>query len=192
KLAAADATVKSTREEENVAGERRHRVQATLRDAEHAREALRKERDRIDQLATDADTRQRDYDRLDEMYREFAEFERFAAAWYAPRLSDITSEIVSEITDGKYSQVVFDNNFGIDVYDGDEEKFPLDTFSGGERDVIALAARIALSRVIGGQGTRPPGFLVLDEVFGSLDRERRSRLLAMLGTITSSGEHFRQ
>src|SRR5699024_3877447 len=62
----------------------------------------------------------------------------------------------------------------------------------GERDVIALCARIALSRVIGSQGTHPPGFLVLDEVFGSLDRDRRARLLDMLGAITTTGEHFRQ
>ncbi|HWV22601.1 MAG TPA: SMC family ATPase [Thermomicrobiales bacterium] len=192
KLAETASAVRSAREEERIATERRHRVHSTLRDAEHALESVRKDQERIAKLATDADERQRDADRLDEMYREFTEFERFAAAWYAPRLSDITSEIVSEVTEGKYDRVVFDNNFGIDVYDGDEEKFPLETFSGGERDVIALAARIALSRVIGGQGAHPPGFLVLDEVFGSLDRERRSRLLDMLGAITSSGEHFRQ
>jgi DNA repair exonuclease SbcCD ATPase subunit len=33
---------------------------------------------------------------------------------------------------------------------------------------------------------------VLDEVFGSLDRDRRTRLLDMLGAITNSGEHFHQ
>lgn len=192
KLDSASAAVKTAREGDHAATEHWHRVQATLRDAEHALDAVRKDQERIAKLATDADARQRDADRLDEMYREFTEFERFAAAWYAPRLSDITSEIVSEVTEGKYDRVVFDNNFGIDVYDGEEEKFPLETFSGGERDVIALAARIALSRVIGGQGAHPPGFLVLDEVFGSLDRERRNRLLDMLGAITSSGDHFRQ
>jgi DNA repair exonuclease SbcCD ATPase subunit len=46
--------------------------------------------------------------------------------------------------------------------------------------------------MIGSQAASPPGFLVLDEVFGSLDRERRSRLLEMLGSISASNESFRQ
>ncbi|HEV2074168.1 MAG TPA: SMC family ATPase, partial [Thermomicrobiales bacterium] len=191
-LDAAVSAAREARQAENIAIEMRHRVQATLRDAENAHEALIKDQERISLLATDADARQREYDRLDQMYREFTEFEKFAAAWYVPRLSEITSELIAEVTDGKYDRVVFDNNFGIDIYDGEEEKFPLETFSGGARDVIALCARIALSRVIGGQGAHPLGFLVLDEVFGSLDRDRRTRLLEMLGAITNSGEHFRQ
>lgn len=191
-LDAAAQALREAREADGIAREMRHRVQATLREAEHTYDSLVKEQARISSLAIDADARQREHDRLDLMYREFTEFERFAAAWYAPRLSETTSELVNEVTDGKYDRVVFDNNFGIDVYDGEEEKFPLETFSGGERDVISLCARIALSRVIGGQGAHPPGFLVLDEVFGSLDRDRRTRMLEMLGTITTSGEPFRQ
>jgi DNA repair protein SbcC/Rad50 len=192
RLAEATATVQAARACERQAIDARHLAQGALREAEHAHETLTKEQERISGLATQADERQREHDHLDQMYREFTEFERYAAAWYAPRLSEITSELVSEVTDGKYDHVVFDNNFGIDIYDGEEEKFPLETFSGGERDAIALCARIALSRVIGGQGTTPPGFLVLDEVFGSLDRDRRTRLLEMLGAITNAGESFRQ
>lgn len=191
-LAAAVTAAQNQREATSIATELLHRVQGTLREAEHAHESLLKDQSRIAKLATDADAKQHEHDQLDQMYREFTEFERFAAAWYAPRLSDITSDLVSEVTEGKYDRIVFDNNFGIEIYDGDEEKFPLETYSGGERDVIALCARIALSRVIGNQAAHPPGFLVLDEVFGSLDRDRRSRLLEMLGAITSSGEHFRQ
>jgi exonuclease SbcC len=192
RLADATAAAQAARAAERDAVTRQHKAEVSLRDAEHARATLVAEQERIAGLATRADECQREHDTLDQMYREFTEFERFAAAWYAPKLSEITSELVAEVTDGKYDRVVFDNNFGIDIYDGDEEKFPLDTFSGGERDAIALCARIALSRVIGGQGATPPGFLVLDEVFGSLDRDRRTRLLEMLGAITSHGESFRQ
>ena len=38
---------------------------------------------------------------------------------------------------------------------------------------------------------RPPRFLVLDEVFGSLDSERRGQLLQTLGALASGG-HFQQ
>jgi exonuclease SbcC len=192
KLTAATHDLRVAREERETAIEMRHRIGNELTAAENALEALKKDQERIAGLATQAEEQRRLHDRLDQMYREFDEFDRYAAAWYAPRLSEITGELVSEVTDGKYDRVVFDNNFGIDIYDGEEEKFPLDSFSGGERDAIALCARIALSRVIGSTGAHPPGFLVLDEVFGSLDLDRRQRLLDMLGTITNSGEHFRQ
>lgn len=192
KLTAIIHELRAAREERETAIEMRHRIGNELTAANNALESLRKEQERIAGLATQAEEQRHLHDRLDQMYREFDEFDRYAAAWYAPRLSEITSELVSEVTDGKYDRVVFDNNFGIDIFDGEEEKFPLDSFSGGERDAIALCARIALSRVIGGTGAHPPGFLVLDEVFGSLDLDRRQRLLDMLGTITNSGEHFRQ
>lgn len=192
KLAAVAEDLRKAREEREVAIEMRHRVGSELVANEHVLARLVEERERIADLAKEAEAQRHLHDRLDQMYREFDEFDRYAAAWYAPRLGEITSELVAEVTDGKYDRVVFDNNFGIEIYDGEDEKFPLETFSGGERDAIALCARIALSRVIGSTGTQPPGFLVLDEVFGSLDLDRRQHLLDMLGRITGSGEHFRQ
>ena len=138
------------------------------------------------------DLLQREADIADRMYREFTEFDKYAAAHYTPILGDMTSELVSEVTEGKYDRVEFDGNYAIEIFDGSDECFPLATFSGGERDAIALCARLALSRMIGSQAASPPGFLVLDEVFGSLDRERRSRLLEMLGSISASNESFRQ
>jgi exonuclease SbcC len=57
---------------------------------------------------------------------------------------------------------------------------------------VALAARLALSRLIGSQAANPPSFLVLDEVFGSLDRDRRANLLDLLGSLSGSAESFQQ
>ncbi len=128
------------------------------------------------------------------MAKEFTEFERFAASRKRPILAEYTSHLVSGITDGKYDRVDFDQDFGIIVYAGDdaESSYAVDTFSGGERDAITLAARIALSQMIGRQGSNPPGFLVLDEVFGSLDTDRRSHLLDMLGAISTTFDALRQ
>lgn len=186
------ASLRATREREKIATEERHRADVSVRESENRLSIIKSEQDRIGKLALDAEAKQREADDLDLMYKEFTEFERFAAAWYAPRLSEIASDLVAQVTDGKYDRVEFDNNFSIEVFDGDDEKFPYETFSGGERDAIALCARIALSRVIGGASSSPPGFLVLDEVFGSLDLERRQRLLEMLSAITGADDHFRQ
>lgn len=184
--------LETIRKDERQALSALHGAQTALREAEYAKGAIERDRDRIQRLVVNADARRRDADDLDRMYREFTEFERYAAGRLTPLLSDMTSELVREITDDKYDRVEFDSNFGIEVFDGAEERFPLDTFSGGERDAIALAARLALSRMIGAGAVNPPGFLVLDEVFGSLDRDRRTRLLNLLGTISSTFDDFRQ
>jgi len=191
-LEAVQRDLRQARIAEKDATEQRHAAEIALRDAEQARANLERDQARIADLAVKADASQRDADTADRMYREFTEFDKYAAAHYTPILSDMTSDLVRDVTDGKYDRVEFDHDYGIEVYDGTEERFPLASFSGGERDAISLCARIALSRMIGSQAASPPGFLVLDEVFGSLDRDRRTRLLDMLGRIASSGDGFQQ
>jgi exonuclease SbcC len=190
----AQTAVETARSAERQAIEQSFRAESALRDAEYARDIIEREKERLANLASMADQRQSEADTLDQMSREFTEFERFAAARKLPVLSDITSQLVQSITAGRYERVDFDQDYGIVVYDGDssDSSYPLSTFSGGERDAITLAARIALSHMIGRQATNPPGFLVLDEVFGSLDANRRSQLIDLLGAITGSFEELRQ
>ncbi len=160
------------------------------RDVEYRLKTLERDQQQVKDIAAQAETKRRELQEFDLMYREFSEFDKFVAQKLTPQLSEITSDIVSAMTDGKYDRVVFGEDYGIEVFDNTDEKFPLDTFSGGERDAIALAARLALSRIIGSQAANPPSFLVLDEVFGSLDAERRERVLMLLGQ--HSHEFFRQ
>jgi DNA repair protein SbcC/Rad50 len=53
-------------------------------------------------------------------------------------------------------------------------------FSGGEQDVANLCLRIALSRALARQRGTEAGFIILDEVFGSQDLERRRALIEQL------------
>ncbi len=161
-----------------------------LRDAQAALRRVTEERDRLRELAEEADRRGREADELDRMYREFGEFDKFVADRVGPLLAETTERLLSHVTHGKYDRVRFDENYGIEVFDGDE-CFKLESFSGGERDVVALCARLAMSELVGSAAVRPPRFLVLDEVFGSLDSERRGQLLETLGSLASSG-HFQQ
>jgi exonuclease SbcC len=161
-----------------------------LRDAVAARDRVVAERDRLVRLAEEAERRGREADELERMYREFAEFDKFVADHIGPLLAETTERLLSLVTHGKYDRVRFDENYGIEVFDGDE-CFKLEGFSGGERDVVALCARLAMSELVGSSALRPPRFLVLDEVFGSLDSERRSQLLETLGSLAYGG-HFQQ
>lgn len=129
---------------------------------------------------------------LSRVYSEFARFEKFVALLVTPQLSEIASELLSTVTDGKYDRLEFTEDYGIEVYDGEDDRFPLSQYSGGERDVIALCARLALSQVIGGQSATPLQFLVLDEIFGSLDIDRRRNLMEMLQRLMEENQAFQQ
>lgn len=193
-LETAQGALQAARTRERAAVERYHRTITDLRETEMQRDGIVREQQRLDRLAKAADAKRSDADYLELMAREFTEFERFAASRKRPILSEYTSHLVQGITGGRYDRVDFDQDFGIIVYDGDdlESSYAVDTFSGGERDAITLAARIALSQMIGRQGANPPGFLVLDEVFGSLDTDRRAHLLDMLGSISGTFDDLRQ
>lgn len=193
-LTRAQRELQTARERDRAVVARYHRTATTLREAELQREAIEGEQRRLERLAKAADAKRSEADHLEFMAKEFTEFERFAASRKRPILAEYTSHLVNGITDGKYDRVDFDQDFGIIVYDGDdlESSYAVDTFSGGERDAITLAARIALSQMIGRQGANPPGFLVLDEVFGSLDADRRAHLLEMLGSISGTFDELRQ
>ncbi|MGH2531894.1 MAG: AAA family ATPase [Thermomicrobiales bacterium] len=164
---------------------------AGLKDAGAALKALLVDQQRIAGLLDRSDARQREADVLDQMYREFTLFDQYVAGVVTPQLAEHTERLLAAVTDGKYDRVDFDDNYGVLVFDGDE-KFPMEEFSGGERDVIALCARLALSQMIGDQAANPPGFLVLDEVFGSLDRDRRAQVLETLNAIAGTAEAFQQ
>jgi exonuclease SbcC len=177
---------------ERAALDARNIAQSTLKEAMSNRTALLADQERIAGLLDRADTRQRQADIFDQMYREFTLFDQYVAGRITPQLAEQTSELLEQVTEGKYDHVDFDENYGLLVYDGADEKFPMEEFSGGERDVIALCARLALSRMIGSQAANPPSFLVLDEVFGSLDRERRNLVLETLGRLAGTAEAFQQ
>lgn len=101
------------------------------------------------------------------------------------RLEGEVSRIISEITGGRYDQVIIDEDFNLLVRDIDND-YPVDRFSGGEQDDIAVALRIALSRYLAElHQVHESTFLIFDEIFGSQDEERRANLLNALRTQES-------
>ncbi|MGA2918224.1 ATP-binding protein [Methanoregula sp.] len=101
------------------------------------------------------------------------------------RIEGEVSRIISEITGGRYEQVLLDEDFNLVVRDADDD-YPIDRFSGGEQDDIAVALRIALSRYLAElHQVHESTFLIFDEIFGSQDEERRANLLTTLRTQES-------
>ena len=191
-LASALARARAANDAQIAANDALNEAKNLLRDATAALAAIEAEQQRLAGLEVAARAAERDADQLKEMYDGFTDFEKWVAQQMNPHLADRASEILNEVTGGAYDRVRFDENYGLHIYDNDED-FPVSQFSGGERDVASLAARLALSRLIGAQAAHPPAFVVLDEVFGSLDQERRGKLLGMLDALTNDDtEGFRQ
>jgi len=139
--------------------------------------ALRKEIQQLDMLAGD-----RDKGLLND-------FKRHLISKIGPMLSHHASRFFSVFTAGKYSRMEIDDNYDIYIYD-DGEKFAINRFSGGEEDLANLSLRLAISQVIAQRsGNLEFNFIVLDEIFGSQDSERRANVLNTLGELS---HQFRQ
>jgi exonuclease SbcC len=97
-----------------------------------------------------------------------------------PDLEARASENLNLLTNGRYSTLTLSDNFEAQVI---EDGTPKPVISGGEEDVVALSLRLALSELIQERNGRPMSLFVLDEVFGSLDAERRQSVLDRLASL---------
>lgn len=97
-----------------------------------------------------------------------------------PDLEARASENLSLLTNGRYPIIELDEEFNPTVIEDGIQK---QVISGGEEDVVALALRMALSELIQERQGRPMSLMILDEVFGSLDVDRRQAVLERLQSI---------
>ena len=171
-----------------------------------ARDAQRNARTELERVASDIESTTRELDEVrrmkgaaDDMRRkaeDLALLEETVAAFrshligkIAPTLGEMTSEMVDTMTDGRYNRVELDDDYQVMVED-DGVLHSLDRFSGGEADLANLGLRLAISRVIAERtGASPVNFIILDEVFGSLDPHRKRSVMTALSGLSSQ---FRQ
>lgn len=106
--------------------------------------------------------------------REFADL---LNSEIAPELQERAGELLNLLTDGRYTQLQISEDFEFTLIDDDRPK-PI--ISGGEEDIVNLSLRLAMAEMICERTGQPLGLLVLDEVFGSLDADRRENTLQLL------------
>jgi exonuclease SbcC len=116
------------------------------------------------------------------------DFRTFLISRIRPTLSSYSSDFFSRLTDGKYFEVELDENYDLLVYDRGES-FGIERFSGGEEDLANLCLRLAISEVITERAGGVFNFIVLDEIFGSQDMNRRKNIMMALNGLSSK---FRQ
>ena len=104
-----------------------------------------------------------------------------------PELESIASELLTEMTDGRYSTLEISDSYSAMIRDDGELK---PVISGGEDDIVNLALRLAVSQMIADRAGQSFSLLVLDEVFGSLDDTRRDNVVALLQNLKNRFEQI--
>jgi len=105
-----------------------------------------------------------------------------------PELADISGRLFTELTNGKYQGVDLDEDYEMHIFDTGI-KYPIGRFSGGEADLANLCLRLAISQLIAAPTGIDTGFIILDEIFGSQDLQRKG---AIMDALTQLSRQFRQ
>ncbi len=111
-----------------------------------------------------------------------------------PRTQDHMAKFLPILTNNRYKDARIDSEkYEIEVFDSKAQEFKSkDIFSGGTRDQLSLALRLAFAMATLPQekGTAPD-FLYLDEPLGSFDTERQEALTELI-TRGEIAENFSQ
>jgi len=113
----------------------------------------------------------------EELDDAFGELRTDLNAQLRPDLAELASVFLADLTDGRYHELELDDQYRILLL---EEGEPRPVISGGEEDVANLVLRLAISQMVAERAGQPLSLLVLDEIFGSLDEQRREHVVALL------------
>lgn len=97
-----------------------------------------------------------------------------------PDLSELASGFIRDLTNGRYADLELDEDYTARLLDDGD---PKTVISGGEEDMANLALRLAISQMIAERAGQPLSLLILDEIFGSLDEDRRSAVVDLLRSL---------
>lgn len=96
-----------------------------------------------------------------------------------PRLGGLSTGLFDEMTGGKYNLVELDDKYNLRIFDNGEF-FGVERFSGGEKDLANLCLRLSISLSLTESAGLDRSFIILDEVFGSQDDERKELVISSL------------
>ena len=112
----------------------------------------------------------------------FSAYRHDLIASIRPTLADQSSRLFNEMTSHKYNLVELDEKYELRVMD-DGQFYGVERFSGGEKDLANLCLRLAISLSLTETAGLSRSFIILDEVFGSQDNERKTLILSSLANL---------
>jgi DNA repair protein SbcC/Rad50 len=107
-------------------------------------------------------------------------FRKERIASLAPELSEIATDQIARMTDGKFIAIELDEEFTPVVTDSEGIQRPALWLSGGEESAVALALRLAIGEVIAGQ---QGGLLWMDEPQTAMDATRRPAMMSVVRAL---------
>jgi len=112
----------------------------------------------------------------------FTDFRKYTISRIRPRLAELSSQLITEMSDGRYSMVELDEDYNLQIMDSGQY-FGVDRFSGGEKDLASLCLRLAISLALTESAGMERSFVILDEVFSSQDTSRRELIFQSLANL---------
>jgi exonuclease SbcC len=143
--------------------------------------------DKAKALRQEAAQREAEHARYHTLYQDLRSnrFPDFLLARTQQQLAWRASDIVREVTQGRYDLVFEAGDYGvIDAWSGLGVRSAR-TLSGGETFIASLALALALSDTLAGHTAL--GALFLDEGFGTLDAETLDAVTGVLQALTANG-----
>ena len=156
------------------------RVRAERGAATEAVEAVIRRRAERARREEEAKRAARDLALYNELDRAFTDLRNDLNLQLRPDLSELASGFLRDLTNGRYTELELDEEYTATVVEAGE---PKPVISGGEEDIANLALRLAISQMIADRAGQPLSLLALDEIFGSLDEERRASVLDLLRSL---------
>jgi exonuclease SbcC len=153
------------------------RAEDEMRAAEQALFTARRAQAAFDEKRLHLSTLENELRHHNEMDTAVAQLRAELNARVRPELAELASAHLSDITDGRYNALEIDDNYNVLVLEDGEEK---PVISGGEEDIANLVLRVAISQMIAERAGQQLSTLFLDEVFGSLDLDRRDNVMQLL------------
>ncbi len=156
------------------------RAAEAVANAERARQELERARELQARLEGD----RRVHEELD---RGYSDLRNDLNLQLRPELSDLAADFLDVLTDGRYAELEIDDDYNVIML---EAGIPKPVISGGEEDLLNLVLRLAISQMIADRSGQTFALLILDEIFGSLDVDRRLRVVGLLRRLLSRFEQI--
>ncbi|HEC80817.1 MAG TPA: hypothetical protein ENI42_00095 [Thermoplasmatales archaeon] len=151
------------------------------------RQRIRELRDRIkeqEEMEKRVETEKRNLLNLNLLEEVMLAFKTDVISRVRPTISSYASALLETLTEGKYSELELNENYDILMYDNGSP-YEINRFSGGEEDLANLCIRLAISEMLTDRAGGEFNLIILDEVFGSQDVNRRRSILSALSLLSN-------
>lgn len=175
-----DKEIASLRESYNYANQRQAELNAEYSRLQEREINAHKNLEREQKLISNKENASKKLQKFTATAELLTEYREERIAKLAPELSITATDLISQMTNGRFIEVKISDDFGTEVVKDDGEVYGVAELSGGEKSIVALALRISIGSLITNENS---GLLWLDEVLPAQDKERRDAVLNVLKNL---------